>query len=111
MHYFLKTFFPFAQSKKYCISQEEVIEKLDEILDLSEKFYQDRGCDIDVESLLSMDEGYRIFSFDPKMIYPKLLKFFKKEGVMMYTREMHDFVISFPSRRNLNIIDEGPEDA
>ena len=94
MHYILKTFFPLPNSRKYFTDVDELIARLDEVMDYAQNFYEQRNASIDLDNLLLLDEGYRVYILRDIIDHPKFEKNFLKEKPLT----MHPLMFEIPSR-------------
>lgn len=91
MKYFMKTFFPLPLSRACFEDSEDLISRLNYIMDYTEEFYRQKGVDVDLERYIDIGEGYRVFSINQDKMTPKLKKFITTEMQMTFTKPMYEF--------------------
>jgi len=100
MTYVLKTYWPLPLSKTFLETEDEVVSKLDSILDYTQNFYSERGVNIDLEYRIDMKEGYRVFKINRKLLNElyatrgkktktRASEFIDRESGIMVTKEMY----------------------
>lgn len=91
MKYLLKTFFPLPLYKSCFDEVQDLVDKLEYILDYTQEFYRQRGTDVDLDRYIEMSDGYRVMLIDENKMEDKLKKFVLRDMPMTFTKPMYEF--------------------
>jgi hypothetical protein len=110
MPYQLKTYWPFPLCKKYCEDEDQLLVALEEIIEFTEKFYEEKGVDIDTDHYLLYYDGLFIMKIDPEAMHNKKMKdhFLKNSGITV-TSEMYRLSHEIRQKQESSINEEGKE--